>query len=336
MPRGPEPEPGTRWSRLEDLPSRGVRILAPLDDEPPASWFQRSEAGKEAKVNPLARETLAGRIERMEQLDTLAGPLQAAVGRLVPQATPLKDVLSGTWLGHPLHPPLTDLVVGSWTSALLLDLLGGEAAEDGADTLVGVGILAALPTAASGLSDWAELRGGTRRVGAVHALGNTSALVLHALSWLARKRRHRARGLVLSSAGVAIAGLSAWLGGDLSFAQGVGVNQTAFEDLPSEWTRIASLDGVPDAGLTAATADGTPIVLARKGDEIWALADRCSHRGCALHEGRLEGETIVCPCHGSSFRRDGTIARGPATAPQPSLQVRVSDGELDVRRAEAP
>jgi hypothetical protein len=100
------------------------------------------------------------------------------VRTVIPKESKLKDALSGTWLGRALHPPLTDLVIGGWTSALLLDLLGGDGAEDTADRLVAVGILAAVPTALSGLSDWAELYGGSRRLGSVHAIGNSAALTL--------------------------------------------------------------------------------------------------------------------------------------------------------------
>jgi uncharacterized membrane protein len=189
-------------------------------------------------VKPLARETVAEGIERLEALDVVSAPLQKAVRSAVPQGSELKDLLSGTWLGHPLHPPLTDVVIGAWTSALLLDLVGGKDDEEAADSLVAAGILAAIPTASAGLSDWAELRGGTRRVGTFHALGNTTALLLHALSWFARRRGNRGRGVTLSALGYGVATFSAWLGGHLSFRKGVGVNQTAFEEAPSEWTPV--------------------------------------------------------------------------------------------------
>src|SRR5437773_6237232 len=118
------------------------------------------------------RERIAERIEQLEALDAVLEPLQKAVRTVVPQRSELKDVLSGTWLGHPLHPALTDVVVGAWTSALLLDLFGGERGEEASEQLIAAGILAAVPTASAGLSDWAELRGGSRRVGVVHAAGN--------------------------------------------------------------------------------------------------------------------------------------------------------------------
>jgi len=284
-------------------------------------------------VKPLARETVAERIEQLELLDAVSEPLQNVVRRAVPQESQLKDLLSGTWLGHPVHPPLTDVVIGAWTSALLLDLLGSKNGEEAADRLVATGILAAVPTASAGLSDWAELRGGSRRVGTVHALGNTTALLLHTLSWFARRHGDRARGVALSTLGFGVASFSAWLGGHLSFARGVGVNQTAFEEAPSEWTPVIDVAKLEDRKPIPARANALAVVLVRSGEKLYALADRCSHRGCALHEGKLNpGETLTCPCHGSTFRLDGSIVKGPATSPQPAFDVRTNEGKVEIRR----
>jgi nitrite reductase/ring-hydroxylating ferredoxin subunit/uncharacterized membrane protein len=285
-------------------------------------------------MKPLPPETIAERIERLEALDRVSEPLQTAVRNAIPPQSDLKDLLSGTWLGHPLHPPLTDVVIGTWTSALLLDLLGDERTEAAADRLVAAGILAAVPTAAAGLSDWAELRGGSRRVGTVHALGNTTALVLHVASWTARMRDARGTGRALSALGYGVASFSAWLGGHLSFTRGVGVNETAFEEAPSDWTPVLDEAELAEGTPTAARANGLGVVLIRKGERLYALADRCSHRGCSLHEGELnDDETLTCRCHGSTFRLDGRIVKGPATSPQPAYDVRAHDGKLEIRTA---
>jgi nitrite reductase/ring-hydroxylating ferredoxin subunit/uncharacterized membrane protein len=285
-------------------------------------------------MKPLIRETVAERIERLEPLDTVSEPLQKAVRSAVPDESELKDLLSGTWLGHPLHPPLTDVVIGAWTSALLLDLFGGKRGSEGADRLVAAGVLAAVPTASAGLSDWADLRGGSRRVGITHAIGNTTALLLHTLSWFARRRGDRGRGVALSAIGYGIVTFSAWLGGHLSFAKGVGVNQTAFEVAPSDWTSVLGEAELKEETPIAARANGLAIVLVRKGERIYALADRCSHRGCALHRGKLNAdETLTCPCHGSTFRLDGRIVKGPATSPQPAFSARTREGMVEIRSA---
>lgn len=282
-------------------------------------------------MKPAAPQQIAERIEGFAALDGPAAQLQKWVRAAVPQGTELKDFLSGTWLGHPLHPPLTDTVIGCWTSALLLDLVGGEDTKNAADGLVGVGVLAAVPTAAAGLSDWAELSGGARRVGAVHAAGNSTALLLQTLSWTARRRGDRGRGVTLSLLGYGVATFSAWLGGHLSFSRGVGVNQTAFEAAPEDWTAVLGESELADERLTSARAGDLALLLVRKQGRIYAVADRCSHRGCALHKGELVAETIVCPCHGSTFRLDGSVARGPATSPQPSYEVRTREGKIEIR-----
>ena len=284
-------------------------------------------------MKPLARETVAEEIERLRLLDPVAELLQKAVRSAVPQQSELKDLLSGTWLGHPLHPPLTDVVIGAWTSALFLDLTRGKHVDKAADRLVAAGIVAAVPTASAGLSDWAELRGGSRRVGSVHAVGNTTALLLHTLSWLARRRGDRGRGVALSALGYGVATFSAWLGDHLSFAKGVGVNQTAFEEAPSAWTPVLDEPELEEGTPTPARANGLGVVLVRNGERLYALADRCSHRGCSLHKGKLNpNQTLTCPCHGSTFRLDGSIVKGPATSPQPAFDVRAQDGKVEVRR----
>jgi nitrite reductase/ring-hydroxylating ferredoxin subunit len=283
-------------------------------------------------MEPIVAEAVIQRLERLEALDPLAQRIQGMVRKVIPQESQFKDVVSGTWLGHPLHPPLTDVVVGAWMSAGFLDLLGGEDSERAAQRLVGVGVVAALPTAVAGLSDWAELFAGPRRVGSFHAIGNTTALGFQSLSWLARRRGRRRLGMGLSAMATAAATASAWLGGHLSFVRGVGVNQTAFESLPKDWTPVLDESDLEEGRLNQASVDGALITIVKARDGIHAILDRCSHRGCSLHEGKFEGTTITCPCHGSAFKLDGTVVKGPATSPQPSFDVRVRNGRVEVRR----
>src|SRR4051795_12372170 len=186
---------------------------------------------------PTPSRALVDALERATVFDAPGDAVGKAVRRLLPFG-PVKDALSGTWLGHPVHPPLTDVVIGSWTSSFLLDLAGGTSSRLASDFLLGAGIVAALPTAAAGASDWAELGGGTRRVGIVHAVGNSTALTLQILSLRARRRGERTKGVGLSALAMGLAAFSAWLGGHLSFGRGVGVNQTAFEEFPKDWTPL--------------------------------------------------------------------------------------------------
>ena len=282
-------------------------------------------------MEPIVREAVMERLEQMEALDPIARRLQNIVRKVIPQDSQLKDALSGTWLGHPVHPPLTDVVIGAWVSAGYLDLFGGENSKDAADRLVALGVVAGIPTAMTGLSDWAELFNGLRRLGSLHAIANTTALGLQSMSWLARKKGRRGLGVGLSMMGAGVATGSAWLGGHLSFRKGVGVDQTVFESLPTEWTAVIDESRLENGKLTQASLDGVSIAIVRTGGRVHAMLDRCSHRGCSLHEGKFEGNTITCPCHGSSFRLDGTIVKGPATSPQPSLDVRITSGRVEIR-----
>jgi len=166
----------------------------------------------------------------------------------------------------------------------------------------------------------------------VHALGNTTALTLQIGSFVARRRGRRARGVGLSMLAMGVAGFSAWLGGHLSFGRGVGVNQTAFEDFPSAWTSVADEAQLEAGQPIRRSAGGYGVMLVRHSGKIHALADRCSHRGCSLSEGSVSSGRITCACHGSTYElADGSLVKGPATAPQPALEVRVRDGRVEVR-----
>ena len=249
---------------------------------------------------------------------------------------PVKDLLSGTWLGHPLHPMLTDLPIGAWTSAFVLDVVGGERAADAARMLVGVGVVAAVPTAVSGWSDWADTEGEDRTIGLTHALGNIAATALYGASWLARKGGRRGLGIALAMAGGGIASGTAYLGGHLVYGRGVGVDTTAFDRVPKGWTAAMSAEDLPGEGSVEVPVRGVPIMIVRRNGQLFALHDRCTHRGGPLHRGELDGDTVTCPWHGSCFRlSDGGIVRGPATAPQPSYEVRIQGANVEVRRRTA-
>jgi nitrite reductase/ring-hydroxylating ferredoxin subunit len=271
-------------------------------------------------------------IEGIEALDGTAEQVQDAVKRAVPDDSPTKDLLSGTWLGHPLHAVLTDVVIGAWISAAVLDLIPTKGARKSADKLIGVGVLAAIPTAATGLSDWSDLGGRPRRIGFVHGLGNTLAVYLQARSYLSRKRGRRFRGWAKSMAAMGIATGTAYLGGHLAYGKGVGVNQATFDDAPEKFTAVAELESLAEGKLTRVEAGSAGVMLYRTGKKVYALSDRCPHRGCSLSDGEVNDGSVTCACHGSTFRfEDGLIERGPATSPAPSYEVRVRNGKVQVR-----
>ena len=169
-------------------------------------------------------EPITERIERARGLDGLAAKVQGWVRALVPPG-PVEDMLRGQPIGHPLHPALVTLPIGAWTSALAADVLGEPAA---ARKLTALGCVAALPAALAGGVDWVSTDGAQRRVGLVHAMANDTALILFMLSWRARRRGRRGRGLVDGLAAAGVLTVGAWLGGHLAYAQGVGVDLTGF------------------------------------------------------------------------------------------------------------
>ena len=274
---------------------------------------------------PLARK--AG--EAVAPLDDIVETVQAKVREAVQASQPVADALDGTWLGAPLHAALTDVPVGALSAAVLLDLLG----RDEADAALAVGVVGALPAAATGLADWRFLRGEQRRIGTAHALLNTAGLVLHVGSLRARRRGRRGRGKLLLLAGYALNAAAAHLGGQLSFGLGVRVNQTHRESPPGEWTDAGADDLGPEE-LRRVEVDGSPVLLSRAGGRICAIAATCSHLGGPLDEGEREGDTVVCPWHGSRFDLcDGSVVDGPAVFPAPSYETRVRDGEIEIRAA---
>jgi nitrite reductase/ring-hydroxylating ferredoxin subunit/uncharacterized membrane protein len=281
---------------------------------------------------PKAIEALVGRISRNKRLDIVGQALGGAVSKFV-KPGPVKDLLSGTWLGHAAHPVLTDLPIGSFTSAMALDLLGGEDAAAGAQTLVGLGILSALPTALTGLSDLSDVFDERdRAVGAAHALGNTAALACYGLSYLARRRGRRGVGIFWSLAGSAAMGWGAYLGGHLSLRRGIGVDHTAFEQPIADWTPVLDESELQEGEAKSVSAGGNQVLLYRFAGEICSLSDVCNHAGGPLHEGDIDGLGITCPWHASRFDlTDGSVLRGPATAPQPSYETRLHDGKIEVR-----
>ncbi|MGH3787267.1 MAG: Rieske 2Fe-2S domain-containing protein [Pseudonocardiaceae bacterium] len=274
---------------------------------------------------------LVRRIERLTALDKVAKPVAGLVGRAV-RPRPIRNLLSGTNLGHPAHPMLTDLPIGAWSMSTLLDTLGGASAEPAADLLVGAGILSAIPTAATGLNDWSDTIGAERRVGAVHASTNVAALVLYVASLLARRSGRRGRGKALGLAGLGVLMIGGYLGGHLSFARAVNVNHATFEHRPQDWTPVLAEAELGEGQHRRVSAGEASVLLVRDDGELYALANTCSHAGGPLDEGELVDGCVICPWHASTFRlTDGSIVRGPASTPQPAYQTRVRNGKIEVR-----
>jgi nitrite reductase/ring-hydroxylating ferredoxin subunit/uncharacterized membrane protein len=279
-------------------------------------------------------ETLRITLRRIEEAKVLDAPGKAlrAVAQPLTRSDEVKNLLSGTWMGHRLHPVLTDVPIGAWVSASVLDLVGGRHAGKAARRLVGVGILSALPTAASGLSDWNDTYGGEQRTATVHAGANGIALALQLVSWRQRRRGHGFRGRAISLMALGAVVVGGYIGGHLVYNQQVGVDVPPEELPPDRWHDTVALDELVDERPHGLTVDGVPLVLVRSGATVYALGGVCTHRGGPLAEGTVDVHVIRCPWHGSEFRLDdGAVVRAPATTPEPAYEARVRDGLVQIR-----
>ncbi|WP_381561551.1 Rieske 2Fe-2S domain-containing protein [Streptomyces eurythermus] len=284
---------------------------------------------RRTRRDPVPR--LLDSVERQPRGDAVID----ALGRGV-RALPLRggrDLLHGRWLGHPVHPLLVQVPVGSWLSAALLDLRPGRAREAG--SLIAVGLATAAPAALAGAVDWAELHPRQQRVGLVHALANTAAVGLYAASLACRVKGRTKAGRGLGFLGLTAVAAGGLLGGHLAYRQAAGANHA--EEVPqvvsAGWHRIGSVAEFPAGRTARRTVDDVPVLVVREADGAFhALAERCSHLAGPLSEGTLEDGCVRCPWHGSVFRlADGWNVRGPATSPQPVFDTRVVDGHLEVR-----
>jgi nitrite reductase/ring-hydroxylating ferredoxin subunit/uncharacterized membrane protein len=275
----------------------------------------------------------AERVGSMPGLDPIAARIHAVNEPLFgPEGNQaLKDALYGTWLGHPLHPVMTDLPIGFWTSSFVLDLAG---MERGADITLKLGTISAVGTAITGYAQWHDLQelDEPRRIGTLHAMLNIAAAGSYAVSWALRDTGRRRAGYLASLTGLSLVSVSGLLGGDLAYRLGIGVNHSAFEDPPGEWTPVAILAELPEGELVRLEESATPLMVLRSGDEVHVTSALCTHLGAPLDEGELNGTCVTCPWHGSVFDvEDGAAIHGPATTPLPSLESRVREGMVEVR-----
>ena len=253
------------------------------------------------------------------------------------QDNPVLELMhGGRWLGHPLHPALSDLPIGLWAGSALLDLIDRDPPPEGgldpAGVFTAAGIAAAVATAATGVVDWTVSDDQDRRVGLFHGVLNTAALGLQGLSLTARLAGHRGTARGLGATGLAVTGAAAYLGGHLVFAKAVMVSRVAGADGPRRWVRVVEESELPDDVPAGVQADGRQILLYRHDGTLYALDNLCSHAGGLLSRGVVEGLTVTCPLHGSQYcLADGSVRRGPSHQPQPVIRTRVRNGWIEVR-----
>ena len=294
----------------------------------------------ETPASPEPSNTPKSLLERLA--DSTQQIIQVVVGSHRKPPRRFKSVLNGTWLGHPLHPVIIVVPIGSWLLTALLDIiwLASPAsivwAARGAEILVGVGILGALGAVAAGLTDWSDAYGAVHRIGFMHALFNSSAVVLYIVSFVLRLTQpagNSVPGAILGFLGAGCVIYAATLGGEMVFVKGQGVNHTAWESGSADYQAVLPVESVEENKLYRVMASGVPVVLVRQGSQFYALSATCPHAGGPLDEGELQGDVVQCPWHGSRFRlRDGRALTGPATSRAPRYEVRVSNGQVELKR----
>lgn len=277
-------------------------------------------------------------VERIEHAGPL-DPVVKAVRRVVTSALrqqSVRDALHGVWLGHPLHPVLTDVPIGAWSAASILDAVPGTGPASA--TLIATGCAAFVPTAVTGWADWSQLHPPHQRVGLVHAVANGVAMAFYSSSLLARMRGRSLTGKAMGFAGLGAMAVGGYLGGHLAFRQAAGANHTAdtIDLFPGGWQPLGRLDDLPDGRPTKRTIEGVDLLVVRRGHHVDVLANRCSHLSGPLSDGSFTVEKgqgcIVCPWHGSTFRlADGAVVHGPTTSPQQLFETRIESGDVHVR-----
>ena len=248
------------------------------------------------------------------------------------------------WLGHPLHPVITDVPIGGWTIAQVLDIAsaakgGDKNLDKAADIALGLGMLAAPAVIITGFADWSESEGKQRRVGLVHAffnfVGNNFTLISVIMRLTGTKKRGLARAL--SATGYLSSSLAAYIAGELVYKLGMGVSRNAWVEGPEGFTDVADAHDLDDGKMHRFEVDGSPVVLVKHGDGIHAFGATCSHFGCDLSEGKLDDaeHTVTCACHGSQFSiEDGSVKHGPATDPVPAYETKEMIGRIYARQAD--
>lgn len=283
-------------------------------------------------------------IDRQRWLEPVADFLQKVVaGTYKVLGAPghtLRTFVHGTWLGHPLHTVITDIPLGAWTVAVLFDIIyifnrtrGWSAA---ADVTILVGFIAALVAVITGYTDWNDTYGRERRVGVAHGLLNTTVVVIYFVSLIIRATGgSRGLAILLAFLGYALVLTAAYLGGDLVFAIGTGVNHHAWQTVPEKFTKVLLEGQLTDGMLIKGMAGDTPILLYKKGSTVYAMSETCSHAGGPLSEGELDGNLVQCPWHASRFDiRTGQVKGGPATISQVRYETRIQNGQIEVRRSQ--
>jgi uncharacterized membrane protein len=206
---------------------------------------------------------------------------------------PAQDVLHGRWLGHPLHSVLTDLPVGAWTTALVLDGVDTVTGAphrfgDAAQSAVGLGIIGGIGAALAGVTDWQYTHDNARRTGLVHGTMNAAALMFYVSSWRDRRRGRRGRALLCSTLGYGVVLASTYLGGTLVYRHRIGVHHADDQLEPRDFVPTVPVDELVEDVPRRVEHDGAGAVLIRHGNRVFGVGEHCAHLGAPVGEGWMQ------------------------------------------------
>ena len=251
----------------------------------------------------------------------------------------LQDFLNGSWLGHSVHPVLTDVVVGGTTMVIFLDILrvffNVDGLENATTWTLGLSVLAGVATIVTGLTDFKDTgTGNERNLAGLHGVINIVAVVMFFISLLQRFGGAHDAAFSVALVAYLVISVGAYIGGHVVFKYGYMVNHNAFARgrRAKEFTALMPAAELAEATPTKATFGTTALVVVRRGDVVYALKETCSHAGGPLSEGKLNGDYIECPWHFSQFRlSDGAVRHGPATSRQVAYRARINAGQVEIQ-----
>lgn len=246
------------------------------------------------------------------------------------------DFLHGTWLGHPLHPVLTDLTIGPWVAGSIMDMAGAITDDDSvrtsADHSVLVGTVMAVPTAVTGVVEFSTVPKKAISTATLHGMLNGVIFGCYVASVAARRSGHRKSGVLYSTIGLGLTLASSWLGGEMVYKHKVGVDHSDDFDGPQQWTPVMDADNLQPGKPHKAEVDGKPVMVYRDGEQVYAVGNTCAHAGGPLNEGDIHGSCVECPWHQSVFdMKTGKNVHGPATATQPVFEARIRNAKVELR-----
>jgi nitrite reductase/ring-hydroxylating ferredoxin subunit/uncharacterized membrane protein len=246
------------------------------------------------------------------------------------------DFLHGVWLGHPLHPVLTDVTIGAWTLGTIFDCAAAITDSDelrtSADHATLAGTVAAVPTAITGMVDFSTIPKSIAAPVFLHATLNVINFSLYLGSVQARRNGNRRKGVILSSVAFGLTMVSAWIGGTLVYRHKIGVSRADKFSKPKRFVPVAKVDCLKSGRPVCVEYDEKPVMLYRYGEEILAIGNTCAHAAGQLHEGKIEGHCVECPKHQSVYdMRNGKVVHGPACQPVMAFDTRVRNGNIEIR-----